>query len=666
MNYRLIKALREKTSHADVDFIKDTLKGKQPYLTMNIGTTKDDMPLRLDIHKYEYNSDSEMYLETKVFSECIVLNENDLKAAIYAVKNGDFDCFKYNGIDISDYLNADDRILTQAVFAERLKGFMIDVPANTPVLANRDTKGLQSLLEKIGCRDCLDKIKYSVLPESVVFAKIFGNKGTFIEAAEAITGKDISEIAKWGLWRDFIIDDGSSINISPAGRCFVGNLFMQTVGKSEGYLTKNQYDVTLYEKDKARKSEKTEEARKEYEGKSISEKLEVLKTVGAISKNALDRRSDTAINHFLDTLEGKGCKGFSIIQTATLGLGENNIPIQIAYCLVKAGEDGLSIDKMYNFAIDSRSAMKEAFEDSYNKVCTAKFNPFAYADMNESDYRSGEAEIRTLNGMIDPMELIGVNELEGRLKDFFEKYPTDEYPVFTNGMDKENDDYSFSYGSLRRILPDLPEWNFVDFTQVLKEYALVKEENKEKIPFVDESKPLKRFNLASVAENMGVDSNVGGALGKIFAVYAITEGIYNTDNLIKRPAPEKGTETERIPDAEAEMPTETDLSDFDGLEIRKSAEPDYDNDAFMQYVLENEAEELEEQKASPFAKFRQDDRPLRARPNAYYRRDNEMTTKLEEMLGEILSEIKNMNRRQDNIEANLKHIQKETGIPPIS
>lgn len=527
--------------------IEDAMRKKLPYAVLVVSTTGLDntecithSPTRVVLSMYDYDNQTGVYKECFTFDKLVKADETAIKYAID--KQDEYDVFSNAGINKDSYLKGEN-VLSIKEFASEFSIAMNAIEESNALLIANNTAHSIHYLEKIDCGQKLKEFsekgsvldqtrltneylqKHSItnsanlenlrnaiipLPKSYSFLrneytlKSYKNlsKEDFLNKFPEVNGDVYDGSKKWA-------DKMSEKIIGGDKQISVINKFIEKFGR-EQYILVSAITACLRQSEQEYSEELSKKGKNEYEGKSVKEKIETLKEMGAVNQDEI-AKGNSAYHSLMNAVNNGTNKGIVVFHVATTGFEKfkkapqvTGQPIAFAARIYLRGEDGkVDMSQMprgKNCLIEAPSKAILAAENEANKP--NGYDTFKEAGIDINDYKAGTnvlshaAAIKTIS-------------------DFFNKVPSEDFTyVVIGGAGKNYPDSSFAQTALQN-LGNFPACKapYIDFCQAVKDYSVLVESGLIDKNVLFENNKLSKFGIKDLANAVGIDAEKVASCG---------------------------------------------------------------------------------------------------------------------------------------------------------
>lgn len=613
--------------------LEDTLREHEPYATLIVSTTGLDdstfvehSPTRVLLTQYEYDEQLKAYKEGFAFDKLVQAPQSAIDRAI---ANTEYDVFVNGGIDRNAYLDGIG-VLSVADFQKEFARAVSAVQESKALLIVNNTSHAEHYLAKIGCdagitalkesehlvdqtrltleymqknnihgSATLESLRNAIMPmptactflKDEAVAKDFKSKSKeeFLQAYPKITPR------AYGVAERFTESQAQKI-VGGNNRSKVIHSFATKVGRDAGIL-ESELHFRFRQQDADYMENLSTKGKADYQGKSMSEKLDTLKEMGTVNPDEI-RKGNSAFHELMDAVEKGDNKGIVIFHVATTGFDWSKQapqvtgqPIQFAALAYSRGEDG-KVDMTQrpqgkSILIEASSRAVLAAE---KEAAKGKYDTFKEAGIDIDAYKAGE-------GVLSQDAAIKV------ISEFFKKCPPEDYTYVVMGGSnaKLYPDRSYAQTALQNLGNfAVQDAKTIDFCQAIKDYAVWVQDTQaqgvQNVLFGD--KQLSKFGVKDVAEAVGLPAEsvaackqkcgfVAQSIATLEKQQALLRGEPEKEVSVPSPAPAKVVEKASV---QAEM------TDADMARIEREAQ----DRAFEEMlVASGEISEPIEQTSSP-------------------------------------------------------------------
>lgn len=559
--------------------LEDTLREHAPYATLIVSTTGLDdstfvehSPTRVVLTQYEYDEQSKSYKEGFAFDKLVQAPQAAIDRAI---ANTEYDAFANGGIDRSAYLDGTD-VLSIPEFQKEFARAITAINRDATLIVN-NVSHAEHYLGKIQCADFLQVIREEghLLDQTRLTSEYMQKNGihgsatleslrnaimpmptacTFLK--DKAIAKDFKEKSKedflktypkitpraYGVAERFTESQAKKI-VGGDNRSKVIHDFVTTHGRQTGIL-ESELHSRLLQQESDYLDSLSAKGKTEYQGKSMTEKIDTLKEMGAVNPDEI-RKGNSAFHKLMDAVESGDNKGIVIFHVATTGFERGKQapqvtgqPIQFAALAYSRGEDG-KVDLTQrpqgkSFLIEAPSRAILMAEKEASKQ--GGYDTFKEAGIDLAAYKAGE-------GVFSQEQAIKT------ISEFFKKCPPEDFTyVVIGGSGKAYPDRSFSQTALQN-LGNFPVCNAetIDFCQAIKDYTIWIQEAKaqgqdvQNVLFGD--KQLSRFGVKELAEAVNVPAESIAACKQKCGFVAKSLAALENQQTLLRGEPEKEAST---------------------------------------------------------------------------------------------------------------------------
>ena len=617
--------------------IEEELTAKKDILTISLGSSglnnkgeSIHKPVRLDAILYHYNEKEDVYTEQITFSKLVYCGDEAYNEAVKNADSNGYDAFKRNGIDRDKY-KAQEGVLSVTDFKKELDFFVNSIDTeNTSVIVN----GLQftkEMLKTIGCENTirnLDNENHNIIDAVKITSELFEKNNVTSKMIGEDTGR-IKNTLDYGLLYTKGCLDEQHKNLALRGglaKCRAMYDVASYEARKKGILPDNVLETMKIENIDMINAMSVK-GKAEYAGSPLANKFEYFLEKKIISPEVADRNYPCDLNNLLDALDETKTpekKGFIIMQVATSGFNAKNLPIQCGVAVLER-KNGTLVpavnQKGEKVAFYHDIAVSEDVRKAMDRQMTSERSPFdayKYTGIDRERYIQGLKTQAFPNGNANE-RLISGEELNIKLKEIFDKYPTDQYTLVTLGTDNKSN-ISFSGNALKKIgnlaQYDLKKPDYIDFSKVIYEYSFAKFVGRNDIPknvIIKDIENLEKFNFAldNVASNHG--KKVDQTLRKCVFVAQLVKRINEQQKELEQTY---GKDTLDKMLAEGyEKFTKEHLPNERGI-ITLDKEKERDRLASQQQSAEQEKENITEQAMQEVTKDIPDNEPVPVQPTA--------------------------------------------------
>lgn len=524
--------------------LDETLKEHKPYAALVVSTTgldsnafSDHSPTRVCLKQFDWNEETKSYKEAFSFDKMVKAPQ---AAVDEAIKNaGSYDAFANGGIDRDAYQRGEN-VLSQEDFRKEFASVIAALKQDDSVLIINGTRSFaEQYLGKIGCADGISDLAASgkLLEQTRLTQEYFQKEGISGRAdletlrnslLRSPTGSFIDDEQKMQDFRrlskeDFLkahpdvtekkyfltekdVSNRTSKIIGGDKRIDVINDFITKRGRDE-HILESEWQSRQRESDAAYVSGLSEKGKQRYRDDSFSDKLGCLIEKGVISPDNI-MHGNSEFQKLVDMMEDKNNKGCIVIHAASTGFDFNapaprstGFPIQFsAVCYErKNGEIDFS-RKPTGCEVTIAAPARDVLRAEANITDKRRpYNTFLETGISLEDYKQGK-------GVTQPQEAAK------QINDFFRAYPPDSYPIVAIGGTKGSE-HSFAQTCMSNLANfAMCEAPYIDFAQVIKEYAFVASHDDvypKNVLFDEEKLQGKSFSLRDVALARGNEPQPG-------------------------------------------------------------------------------------------------------------------------------------------------------------
>ncbi len=563
--------------------LENAMKEQQPFAVMAMSTTgtdKDSEPIRTVVQEYVFNDELKRYEKGLTFDEMVKCSQEQLDKML---TDKTYDYFGNSGIDKNAYIRGEG-ILSKEEFSKEFISFMQALeqdnkelliinggavfaqqqlahisPEAQQIIANKATDrtaisqtSLTSEYFKrhdIHKKVTLENLRDEILPSpSGSFRDMLMEGSPRMQDFQKMSKEKFCKSANVTSYQyDATVKDIENHNAKIIGADAKVELiayFTKVDGRERG-IFESERNSQWREADVLDKQQLSENGKVKYQNADYKRKLETLVASRVVDpETVLDRNSDCDLNRLLNIMEKKGAdrnghnKGFVVIQAATTGFDNRGVgePIQVSAIAFELEDNGSITPKdgISEYGIKASERTVTAAIDKANK---GGFDAFGYADIDVDKYRSGEG-------------VHSKEEAMRKLSAFFKEYPSEDYPIISNGGGRNEPSLTttqealLSLGSIKAFNDSL---NSVDFTQAIKEYSYAAYHGECVESVIANEDNLKSFGLAEIVAANNELANVlrqtqaegktiiGSTLQKVNATAMLADAIRMQDMELHRP-----------------------------------------------------------------------------------------------------------------------------------
>lgn len=570
------------TTTPNLNQLEETMREHKPFTVMAMSTSglKDAEPIRVVVQEYVFDDELKKYEKGLGFDEMVKCSQEQLNKMLTST---DYDYFGNAGIDKDSYVRGEG-VLSKEDFSKEFVSFMKTLEqGDKELMIINGGKGFaeeqlskvspeaqQAILDKVIDRSAtlqpsltyeyfkkhdikgratLENLRDAITPSpSGSFRDMLMEGSPRMDDFNSMSKEEFCKTANVTPYqydmtkRDFELREGKIVGAD--GRVDMIARFTEVYGREKGVL-ESERDSQWREADVLSRREMSEKGKEKYRSDDYEQKLATLVSSHVINPEAvLDRNSDCELNKFLNVMEKNGVdgeshnKGFVVIQAATTGFDYRSVgePIQVSAIAFNLGDDG-SITPAGGISEYGIKASDKAIENALKTAKRGKFDAFEYSDINVDEYLSGK----------------GVHSKEETMKElsaFFKQFPSEDYPIISNGTGKNDPALTLtqeSFLALGSAKAFSDSHNSVDFTQVIKEYSYAAYHKEGVESVVAKEDEVKAFGLADVVaantelsealkETQGEGmSLLGSTLQKVNATAILADSVRMQDMELHRP-----------------------------------------------------------------------------------------------------------------------------------
>lgn len=589
--------------------LEDTLREHEPYATLIVSTTGLDdstfvehSPTRVLLTQYEYDEQLKAYKEGFAFDKLVQAPQSAIDRAI---ANTEYDVFVNGGIDRNAYLDGIG-VLSVADFQKEFARAVSAVQESKALLIVNNTSHAEHYLAKIGCDAGITALKESEhlvdqtrltleymqknnihgsatleglrnaimpMPTACTFlkdeavAKDFKSKSKeeFLQAYPKITPR------AYGVAERFTESQAQKI-VGGDNRSKVIHSFVTKVGRDAGIL-ESELHSRFRQQDADYMESLSTKGKTDYQGKSVGEKLDTLKEMGAVNPDEI-RKGNSAFHELMDAVEKGDNKGIVIFHVATTGFDWSKQapqvtgqPIQFAALAYSRGEDG-TVDMTQrpqgkSILIEASSRAVLAAE---KEAAKGKYDTFKEAGIDIDAYKAGE-------GVLSQDKAIKI------ISEFFKKCPPEDYTYVVMGGSnaKLYPDRSYAQTALQNLGNfAVQDAKTIDFCQAIKDYAVWVQDTQaqgvQNVLFGD--KQLSKFGVKDVAEAVGLPAESVAACKQKCGFVAQSIATLEKQQALLRGEPEKEAPIHSPASAKSvvKAPAQAEMTEADMAKIEREAQ----------------------------------------------------------------------------------------------